>query len=161
MPIIYCNGDIFLSQAQTLAHGCNCAGVMGAGIAKEFKKRFPEMFWEYHYRCVNGMFIPGDYWLCKSTSPWWVLNLATQYSTHGADAELVMKSLTALKDSYESVGIKSIAMPLIATGLGGLTSLEIYGILDEVFQDCELPIFVYHVYEKNVHSPEEENYFSI
>lgn len=159
MAIIYCRGDLFLSKAHTLAHGCNCDGVMGAGIAKEFKRRFPEMYNQYRERCLNKTFIPGDYWLCKNTSPWWVLNLATQYSTKGADSELLTKSFQALEASYQQEGIQSVAMPLIATGLGGLTSIEVYGIMSEIFIDSSLPIFVYHVYEKDMSSSEEENYF--
>jgi O-acetyl-ADP-ribose deacetylase (regulator of RNase III) len=44
-------GDILQSKAQTLINTVNCVGVMGKGIALEFKKRFPEMFDDYEKRC--------------------------------------------------------------------------------------------------------------
>ena len=52
-------GDIFDSQAQTLINTVNCVGVMGKGIAAEFKKRYPEMFEDYVRRCKKGGVKPG------------------------------------------------------------------------------------------------------
>src|SRR5262249_34840272 len=53
MPIEYVSGDLFdnAHDAQAFAHGCNCQGSMGAGIAKTFRSRYPEMYEEYRRRC--------------------------------------------------------------------------------------------------------------
>ncbi len=59
MAVEYVSGDLFLSRAQTLAHGVNCAGKMGAGIAKEFKKQFPAMFQRYKQLCRTNQLKPA------------------------------------------------------------------------------------------------------
>jgi len=59
-----------------MAHGVSCAGRMGAGIALEFRRRFPEMFQEYRRRCYKKRLQPGDLFLWKQSQPW-VLNMAT------------------------------------------------------------------------------------
>ena len=77
MPVRFVSGDLFLSRAQTLPHGVNCRGRMGAGIALDFRRRFPEMFEEYRRRCRQGTLRPGGALLWTQNDPW-VLNLATQ-----------------------------------------------------------------------------------
>ena len=47
-------GNLFESKAQTLVNTVNCVGIMGKGIAQEFKKRYPEMFMDYKERCTKG-----------------------------------------------------------------------------------------------------------
>ena len=85
MPVQFVEGDLFLNKynAQAFAHGCNCVGSMGAGIAVEFKQRYPEMFEEYHRRCKAQPreFNPGDVFLWKAEDKPWVFNLATQENT--------------------------------------------------------------------------------
>ncbi len=67
MPIRYVSGDLFHNahDAQAFAHGCNCQGSMGAGIAKNFRARYPEMYEEYRRRCKAEprQFNLGECWL--------------------------------------------------------------------------------------------------
>ena len=58
-------GDIFNSEAQTLVNTVNCVGIMGKGIAAEFKKRFPDMFKDYVARCERKNIKPGIPYLFK------------------------------------------------------------------------------------------------
>lgn len=71
MAITYVSGDLFTStyRAQAFAHGCNCAGSMGAGIAAGFRARYPTMYEEYRRRCkaTPREFNPGDVFLWKDT----------------------------------------------------------------------------------------------
>ena len=64
MPVRYIAGDLFANRvgAQALAHGCNCPGSMGAGIAVGFRDRYPEMYAEYRRRCKTSPreLNPGD-----------------------------------------------------------------------------------------------------
>ncbi len=54
-------GDIFnIGGVNNYAHGCNCAGAMGKGIALQFKNKYPKMYSEYRARCKDGLFNPGD-----------------------------------------------------------------------------------------------------
>ena len=80
MPTAFVAGDLF-SQANldALAHGCNCAGAMGKGIAVEFRKRFPKMYAEYKKRCRDETFSLGDIF-CWHDEAVTVFNLGTQRS---------------------------------------------------------------------------------
>jgi O-acetyl-ADP-ribose deacetylase (regulator of RNase III) len=64
MTVRYVSGDLFVNRynAQALAHGCNCQGAMGAGIAKGFRELYPDMYEEYHQQCKAQpqQFNPGD-----------------------------------------------------------------------------------------------------
>ena len=54
-------GDIFrIEGVSSYAHGCNCAGAMGKGIAVQFKDKYPEMYFEYKLLCKENKFCPGD-----------------------------------------------------------------------------------------------------
>ena len=53
-------GDLFSSKCGTIVNTVNCVGVMGKGIALEFKKRFPEMYDEYTWKCHKGEVKPGQ-----------------------------------------------------------------------------------------------------
>ena len=56
MSIVFLKGDLFNhGDLQTFAHGCNCAGAMGKGIALEFRRRFPSMYLDYKQRCADGL----------------------------------------------------------------------------------------------------------
>ena len=145
MSVIPASGDLFLSKAQTLAHGVNCSGRMGAGIAAEFKKRFPEMFAEYRRRCRGGELQPGGAYLEKKTTPW-VLNLATQATTSGARPEFVRSCFDWIASNYRAEGITSIAMPRIAAGLGGLDRAEVERTIREILNPLPIRVTVYTEY---------------
>ena len=121
MALIRARGDLFNSDLRALAHGCNCAGVMGKGIAVEFKRRWPAMYEEYHRRCKAGEFVPGDvfHW---SESDHDIFNLGTQ-SHWRTKATLwnIETSVTKMTKLADELGITRIAMPAIGAGLGGLT----------------------------------------
>lgn len=82
MPIQYVTGDLFANayEAQTLAHGCNCKGSMGAGIAVGIRERYPALYAAYRRRCKAAprAFNVGDAFLWKEEGRPWVFNLGTQ-----------------------------------------------------------------------------------
>lgn len=153
MPVKYVRGDLFLSEAQTLAHGVNCRGRMGAGIAVEFRRRFPKMYKEYRQRCHHEELRPGDLLLWKESTPW-VLNLATQDRTSGATIAFVEECLTGLARGRANDGITSLAMPRIAAGLGGLAWHEIRDLIDSILGPLPIPIFVYEDYVEGLAADE-------
>ena len=69
MGLHFVSGDLFLSDTQTLAHGVNCRGRMGAGVAAEFRRIAPEMFKEYRRKCHHGLLQPGELLLWNSSTP--------------------------------------------------------------------------------------------
>ena len=142
MSVQFVKGDLFDSKAQTLAHGCNCQGKMGAGIALGFKRRYPSMFKEYKRLCHSGLFVPGSYFLFKYSSPW-ILNLATQDTKRGARIEFVEHCLVKLSENYHDEGITSIAMPRIGAGLGGLPWHAVKKLIISILDPLPIEILVY------------------
>jgi O-acetyl-ADP-ribose deacetylase (regulator of RNase III) len=132
-------GDLFSSPAGViLAHGCNCQGFMGAGIAAQFSKRFPVMADQYSAQCKLRMLRPGDIfpWVDKSGRV--IYNLMTQ-DRGGPDARTswieasVQKmffhvSTSALRDA-------EIAIPRIGAGIGGLNWEDVLDGLVSVTND--------------------------
>jgi hypothetical protein len=72
--IIYRKGDIFNSNAQVITNPVNCVGVMGKGLALEFKNRFPDMFSDYQAKCAEKeVRVDNNYWITKDDR--WVRRL--------------------------------------------------------------------------------------
>jgi ribA/ribD-fused uncharacterized protein len=153
VTVRFVRGDIFLSQAQTLAHGCNARGRMGAGIALEIRNRFPTMFEEYRRRCHRGELQPGTVYLEKGTSPW-ILNLITQDTTAGAQLDHVERCVRWIAVDWEIEGITSVAMPRIGSGLGGLPWEAVLPLIEELLGPLSLPVWVYDEYLPGVAADE-------
>ncbi len=152
MAIQYVAGDLFenVYQAQALAHGCNCQGSMGAGIAVGFRERYPVMYEEYRRRCKARprQFNPGDVLLWKADNQPWVFNLATQedYWRSRATYQTVERVLQAMRAQADAEGISSIAMPRIGAGYGGLSWKKVRPIIERVFADWPGTLYVYEEY---------------
>ncbi len=123
MSLTEVTGDLFaVTGLDALAHGVNCRGVMGAGIAVEFKRRWPAMFANYRATCDAGLLRLGD------ILPWhvlgerhWIYNLATQVRP-GPCAMLsaIDDAVCAMTTHAAAVGVKRIGMPRVGCGLGAL-----------------------------------------
>ncbi|MCI4330265.1 MAG: macro domain-containing protein [Thermoplasmata archaeon] len=114
-------GDILDSRMQTLTNTVNCVGIMGKGIALDFKKRFPEMFEEYVGRCRTGQVKLGEPYLYKGYGKPWILNFPTKdhwrSMTRLAD---IVTGLEYLAAHYREWGITSLAVPPLGCGNGQL-----------------------------------------
>jgi O-acetyl-ADP-ribose deacetylase (regulator of RNase III) len=152
MPIQYLSGDLFVNRvkAQAFAHGCNCQGSMGAGIAKTFKEQYPVMFDEYRRRCKADPreFNLGDCFLWKANDQPWVFNLATQerYWHARASYEAIEIALIKMKEQANGETISTIAIPQIGTGFGGLSWAKVRAIIEKVFANWDGTLFVYETY---------------
>ena len=129
-------GDIFsMKGVNSYAHGCNCAGSMGRGIAAQFRKKFPRMYENYRQMCLNKTFRPGDVYDYNYGSGH-VYNLATQqhYCIAGQLAKLVYieTSIEKMMQLAEKSSVWSIVMPKIGAGLGGLNWGEVKAIIEIV-----------------------------
>jgi O-acetyl-ADP-ribose deacetylase (regulator of RNase III) len=129
--ITWKEGDLFASGLPALAHGVNCRGVMGAGIAIQFRQRWPEMYESYRKRCTKpgeinpgyGSLFPGDVvpWRDTRTGAL-IFNLATQLDP-GPCAQQWMITTAAgrmISMARYDYGITEIGLPLIGCGIGGL-----------------------------------------
>lgn len=152
MPIQYIAGDLFVNKvkAQAFAHGCNCQGSMGAGIAKEFKTRYPAMFESYRERCKAEprAFNLGDSFLWQDEAQPHVFNLATQerYWHARASYEAIETALKTMRQQADEHAITTIAMPRIGVGYGGLSWNKVRAIVDAVFGDWEGTLYVYETF---------------
>ena len=117
-------GDILNADAEALVNTVNCAGVMGRGIALQFKKKFEENFKVYKKACDAGFLRPGmmlvhDYG--SLFNPRYIINFPTKdHWRANSKIDDIESGLTALVDEIRKRGIKSVAIPPLGCGLGGL-----------------------------------------
>ncbi len=125
-------GDLFSAGTQAIAHGVNCKGLMGAGIAAEFARRYPRMKQAYIKRCELGLMKPSSFFFWAGDQPL-IYNLATQMMP-GRDARLtwIERSVDNMLTHAVSCGIQSIAMPRIGCGIGGLNWEDVQPQLKEL-----------------------------
>ena len=161
MPIQYVSGDLFANRfgAQALAHGCNCQGSMGAGIATGFRDRYPEMYEEFRRRCKAEprQFNLGDAFLWKEEGKPWVFNLGTQEGVWRARAsyQAIKAALTGMRQQANREGVRSIAIPRVGTGYGGLSWKKVQAVIEEVFADWPGTLYVYEEYAPEKDAPQE------
>ncbi len=137
-------GDLFESDAQTLVNTVNCVGVMGKGIALEFKKRFPGMFKEYVVLCEKGKIALGRPYLHKSTIPPWILNFPTKdHWKSVSKLKDIIKGLDYLKQHYKEWGITSLAVPPLGTGYGQLEWAIVGPTLYRKLDQLDIPVELY------------------
>lgn len=133
------SGDILQADAQALVNTVNCVGVMGRGIALQFKKRFPENFKHYQLVCNEGRLVPGRMLVHDRgtfTNPRFIINFPTKKHWRGkSDIEDVRSGLDALVAAVEEYEIGSIAIPPLGCGLGGLDWNEVRPLIEQAFRD--------------------------
>lgn len=118
--ITYVDGDLFTSPAKVLVNTVNTVGVMGKGIAYDFKRIYPEMFKLYQDFCENGTLEIGKLWLYKTPHKW-ILNFPTKTHWRGkSKVEYIEAGLKDFVDIYVSKGIESVSFPMLGCGNGGL-----------------------------------------
>ncbi|MFA5192445.1 MAG: macro domain-containing protein [Verrucomicrobiia bacterium] len=122
-------GNLFASQAQCLVNTVNCVGVMGKGVALEFRHRFPKMFEEYRHICETGMLRPGQIWPYRKEQPW-VLNFAVKDDwKHPSRIEWVESCLRKFVANYRNLGIRSVAMPWLGAMNGRLEWGQVHTLI--------------------------------
>lgn len=140
-------GDILGSKAQTLINTVNCVGVMGKGIALEFKKKFPEMFEDYVERCERKDVKPGVPYIYKTLFPPQIINFPTKDHWKSvsriADIE---RGLQILMTRYKDWGVTSLAIPPLGCGNGQLEWKAVGPLIHRYASQMEIPIELYAPY---------------
>lgn len=140
-------GNLLDSKAQTLVNTVNCVGVMGKGIALEFKQRFPEMFADYEARCRRGEVKLGRPYLYKGLFPPWILNFPTKDHWRSvARLEDITRGLEHLVAHYESWGITSLAVPPLGCGQGQLEWRVVGPTIYRYLSRFEIPVELFAPY---------------
>lgn len=124
-------GNLLADDAQALVNPVNCVGVMGAGLALQFKEAFPGMFHIYRAACWQGQVRPGRVFPV-ATGDRWVLNFPTKRHWRGPSRlEDIETGLYHLVGVMDYLGIKSVALPALGCGLGGLDWDEVRPLIHE------------------------------
>lgn len=152
--IVEKTGNIFNSKCQTIVNTVNSVGVMGKGLALEFRLRYPHMYELYREYCKKEMIEPGKLFLYKRSKPW-ILNFPTKL--HWKDPsklEYIEKGLNKFTISYKDKGINSIAFPQLGTLNGKLDWNDVknlmYKYLDKLEKLDVIEIYIYSPEEKDV-----------
>ena len=122
-------GDMFTTSLKAIGHGVNCAGVMGAGIAKPIRAKYPNNYRNYRALCQNKGLNPGGL-LTVTENGMTIFNMATQRQP-GRDAryDAVFASGFKAANTALNMGLDSIAIPMIGCGIGGLEWDKVESIL--------------------------------
>ena len=137
-------GNIFESRAQTLTNTVNCVGVMGKGVALDFKKHFPDMFQDYVRRCERHEVKLGEPYLYKRVTPPWILNFPTKEHWRSvARLQDIVRGLKFLEQRYREWGITSLAVPPLGCGQGQLDWRVVGPALYRELKKLDIPVILY------------------
>jgi O-acetyl-ADP-ribose deacetylase (regulator of RNase III) len=135
--------DLFSSEMQTLVNPVNCVGVMGKGLALGFKQRFPQMFEDYGNRCKRGEVMLGRPYLWTS-APHCVLNFPTKGHWRSASRlDNIVAGLLHLEANYRVWGIRSMAVPALGCGEGGLDFEVVVPLLYQRLSGFDIDVELY------------------
>lgn len=141
--IRYLDGDIFTSPAQTIVNTVNTVGVMGKGIALEFKKRYPAMFESYKSACEKNKLKIGRLMLFYEADHW-ILNFPTkEHWRSPSRLEYIEQGLIKFTNIYVEHGITSIAFPKLGCGNGELNWNDVKPLMEKYLKDLPLDIYIY------------------
>lgn len=141
-------GDILKADAQAIVNTVNCVGIMGRGIALQFKKAFPANFRAYALACKDGEVQPGRMFVHDTgafTNPRYIINFPTKRHWKGKSRiEDIDSGLIALAKEVRELGIKSIAIPPLGAGLGGLEWNDVRPRIEAALRDVpDITVLIY------------------
>lgn len=141
--IRYVKGDIFSSPAQVLVNTVNTVGVMGKGVAHEYKSRYPLMFDVYHKACSDGTIQVGNLMLCRLYRKWILLFPTKVHWKNPSKIEYIESGLVKFAQIWDKMGIDSIAFPKLGCGNGKLDWDEVKPVMEEYLRDLPIPVYIY------------------
>ena len=127
-------GDLLDADVEALVNAVNTAGVMGKGLALQFKRRFPASFEAYAAACKRGEVATGRMHVVEMNEPAgprYIINFPTkQHWRDPSRLEYVRAGLNALVEEIRARGIRSIAVPPLGCGLGGLAWTDVEPLIE-------------------------------
>jgi O-acetyl-ADP-ribose deacetylase (regulator of RNase III) len=155
------SGDITLTTAQAVAHGVAPGDHFDHGLALALRERWPAMTKDFRHYCQQCHPKPGELWEWGGVGGVRIFNLLTQGEHgHGGHATpategTVNHCLRRLRHELEKGEIKSLALPKLATGVGGLEWEKVKPLIQQHLGDLPIPIYIYTTYHKNVKADEK------
>ncbi len=149
------SGDILLTKAQVIAHGIAANDPMNQGLALSLHEAFPSMHKDYHHWCNTQHPKSGEAWMWGGSGDTRIVNLITQEGgyLHGskpgkATTKLVKNALKSLAKMIKKEKFTSVALPRLATGVGGLNWEEVQPIIEQRLGGLDIPVYIYVEYHK-------------
>lgn len=140
-------GDLLRADVDALVNTVNCVGIMGRGVALQFKKAFPSNFEAYKAACDRGEVVPGRMFITERhalTGPRFIINFPTKRHWKGKSRiEDIESGLDALRSEIQSRSISSIAIPPLGAGLGGLSWSAVRSRIEQRLGGLDTDIIVY------------------
>ena len=135
-------GDILAEDAEALVNAVNCVGVMGRGVALQFKKAFPDNFCAYTEACARGEVCPGSMFVFETgslTNPRFIINFPTKrHWREGSRIQDIEAGLNDLVKVIRERHIRSIAVPPLGSGLGGLAWSDVRLRIEKALRSLNL-----------------------
>lgn len=157
-------GDILLSQAQAIAHGVAPNDPFHSGLALALRERWPAMYKDFRHYCQTAHPKAGEIWAWAGVSdhgPVRLVALLTQDGgyEHGAKpgkahSNHVNHALKALHQWVEQEKVQSLALPRLATGVGGMAWEAVSPLIRQHLGTLKVPVYIYTTYQKGVKAPE-------
>ncbi len=139
--IEYKTGDLFKEDVEALVNSVNCVGIMGRGIALQFKKAFPENFKAYAEACKRTEVQPGRMFVFETgelANPHYIINFPTKRHWRGKSRmEDIESGIEALASEVKERNIRSIALPPLGSDLGGLNWADVRSRIAKALQGLE------------------------
>ena len=159
MPIQIVHADLFTHHGGAIAHGVNCKGAMGSGVAKAIKAKFPEMYRSYRQMCQSGALQPGGLYAyaVPNADNRWVYNIASQdrwsqYDPNGAHnpaktpaarEEWLRQGLQRMFAHALEYDVDNIGLPLIGGKRGGLDPQLAESIITDEANQSSVHVVLY------------------
>lgn len=159
--ISHAEGDLLHSQAAAIAHGVAPNDNFATGLALSLREQWPAMYKDFRHYCQTNHPKPGGLWTWVGADGRRIVNLFTQNEAphaggHPGRASLdhVNHSLRELRKFIEKEKLASVAMPRLATGVGGLAWDDVRPVIERHLGELKIPIILYTVFHKGVKATE-------
>lgn len=145
-------GDILLTRAAALAHGVAPGDDFKSGLALSLRTQWPAMYSDFRHVCHTDHIGAGDVWSWGGPGGTRIIALLTQEPSEGhghpgrAKLKHVNHALKKLRAVIETEGYASVALPRLATGVGGLDWHDVRPLVERHLGDLDIPIYVYATY---------------
>lgn len=148
-------GDILLTEAQAIVHGIAANDPMNQGLAMSLHKNYPAMHKDFHHYCNTQHPKTGDAWLWGGAGNVRIVNLITQEGGYDHGSRPGKATLKSVNDCLKSLvkivkkeKLTSIALPRLATGVGGLDWTNVEPVIRQRLDELDVPVFVYVEYHE-------------
>lgn len=141
--IKYVKGNIFNSPSKIIVNTVNTVGVMGKGIALEYKNRYPDMFIRYQNLCQKKLLDIGKLYLWKKSDKWVLLFPTKKHWRNPSKLEYIEQGLIKFVENWDKLGADSIAFPRLGCGNGGLDWNIVKPLMERYLNKIPMQILVY------------------